>query len=118
MTTVRIEPQVPINTYWDLGRSDNTAIWFAQLVGMEWRIVDYYEANGHQFKHFLEILDERGYRYGTHYLPHDAAFNTLAADHSIEQQMRNAIKDNSDLGKNCEVVPRAIASTQRNIMNP
>lgn len=105
-TTVRIEPAVPINTYWDLGRSDNTAIWFAQLVGMEWRIIDFYQANGKDFSHFLEVLDEKAYRYGTHYLPHDASHQTLAASRSIEEQMNDAIEDNPDLGSDVEVVPR------------
>ena len=106
LTVVKPELAVPVNTYWDLGRSDNTAIWFAQLVGMEWRLVDYYEANGQQFKHFLEIMLERGYNYGTMYLPHDAANELLAADYTIEQQARRAIEDNPKLGDDVTIVPR------------
>jgi hypothetical protein len=33
-------------TAWDLGIRDATAIWFAQVVGREIRILDYYEASG------------------------------------------------------------------------
>jgi len=106
ITTVKIEKGIPVNTYWDLGRSDNTAIWFAQLVGMEWRILDYYENNGKHFSHFIEELDNKGYRYGTHYLPHDASNEQLAANKTIEQQLRDALYDNPDLGDNVDVVPR------------
>ena len=106
ITRVPIQAGVPVHTYWDLGRSDNTAIWFAQLVGMEWRILDFYQANGKDFSHYVEVLDERGYRYGTHYLPHDASHKVLAASRSIEEQMVDALADNSDLGDDVAVVPR------------
>lgn len=106
ITTVPIERGIPVNTYWDLGRSDNTAIWFAQLVGMEWRILDYYEQNGQHFSHFIEELDNRGYRYGTHFLPHDASNEQLAANRTIEEQLCDALEDNPDLGDDVQVVPR------------
>jgi len=32
---------VPVNTFWDIGRSDGTAIWFHQQVGMEDRFIKY-----------------------------------------------------------------------------
>jgi phage terminase large subunit len=35
------EPSLPVWTAWDLGIADATAIWFAQVVGREIRIVDY-----------------------------------------------------------------------------
>ena len=107
VTRVPIEAGVPINTYWDLGRSDNTAVWFAQLVGMEWRVIDYYEANGHQFaEHFIPMLDEKAYRYGTHFLPHDATHKHISAPNSVFEQMKNALRDNSDLGDDVKIVPR------------
>jgi len=40
------EPSLPVWTAWDLGMADATAIWFAQVVGREIRIVDYYESSG------------------------------------------------------------------------
>src|SRR6185312_699900 len=36
----------PVNTYWDLGFSDQTTIWFAQTIAFEHRIVDYYSSRG------------------------------------------------------------------------
>jgi phage terminase large subunit len=39
---VPYDPEIPVNTFWDLGRANNTAIWFAQRVAMQYRILSYY----------------------------------------------------------------------------
>lgn len=76
-----------VNTAWDLGYDDSTAIWFWQYVGGEIRIVDCYENAGQPISHYCDILRERGYSYGKHYVPHDAANKLLAAGgRSIVQQ--------------------------------
>ncbi len=54
-----------------------TSIWFAQIVGFEFRLIDFYESRGHALKHYLDMLEERakpgpdgapGYTYGEHWL--------------------------------------------------
>jgi phage terminase large subunit len=41
------EPKLPVDTDWDLGVGDATAIWFSQsLRPGEIRLIDYYEASG------------------------------------------------------------------------
>lgn len=104
----RVSPQagVPVNTFWDLGQSDNTAIWFVQIVGMEYRIVDYYQASGHKMPHYIEELTKRPYLYGEHCLPHDADYEQQAASSSIKQQLLKAVQNNEALGKSVRVVPR------------
>jgi hypothetical protein len=62
-----------VHTWWDLGISDNTTIWFVQLVGREIRVIDYYEAAGYGMDHYARVLEERGYLYGNHWGPHDIA---------------------------------------------
>lgn len=37
------EDGLPVYTFWDLGISDTTAIWFAQFYGKEIRLIDHYE---------------------------------------------------------------------------
>lgn len=61
----------PVHTFWDIGHSDKTAIWFMQEDGPWYNFIDYYEANGEQLAHFVKVLRERGYLYGKHYWPHD-----------------------------------------------
>lgn len=78
---------LPVNTAWDLGFDDSTAIWFWQVAGKEIRVIDYYEANGQDIEHYCDILRTKALNYGKHYVPHDAANKLLAAGgRSIVQQ--------------------------------
>jgi phage terminase large subunit len=95
-TKVPYDPTKPVHTFWDLGRADKTSIWFAQIVGFEFRLIDFYENRGHALGHYLDVLKERalpveqggkGYVYGEHWLPHDARNELLASERTIEQQM-------------------------------
>lgn len=74
---------IQVHTAWDLGYDDATAIWFFQIVSNEVRIVDYYENNGQDIKFYCDYLkerqEERGFRYGSHNVPHDARNKLLAA---------------------------------------
>lgn len=106
LTKVPVQPGVAVQTFWDLGQSDNTAIWFVQIVGMEFRLLDYYHASGHKMAHYIEVLAERGYTYDEHCLPHDAEHEQLAAQSTIRQQLQNALRDNPKLGKTVRIVPR------------
>jgi len=81
------ERTVPVNTYWDLGKRDATAIWFAQYVGMQLRIVDYYEATGQNIEHFMDVLQARRYVYGLHVLPFDAEHERLGMRKTIKEQI-------------------------------
>jgi hypothetical protein len=67
-------PTEPVNTFWDLGRNDCTAIWFHQHVAGEHRFIRYYENAHEDLAHYVRYLQDtcRGYLWGRHYLPHDA----------------------------------------------
>lgn len=92
-----INPAKPVYTFFDLGRSDLTAIWFVQIVGLEYRIIHYYHNNGHHFSHYLEYMEELkerlGLHYGTMWLPHDADSELLASKRTIRQQAKDANYD-------------------------
>lgn len=62
---------VLVDTYWDLGVGDSTAIWFVQQTGIEIRLIDYYEASGVGLDHYAGMLRQKGYSYGRHVGPHD-----------------------------------------------
>lgn len=89
-TRVPYDASKPVQTFWDLGRADKTAIWFAQQIGFEYRFIDYYENQGHALGHYLQTLQQRGYVYGDCWLPHDAQNELLASERTIEQQVRAA----------------------------
>lgn len=81
------DPELPVHTAWDLGFDDATAIWFWQITNGEIRLIDYYENNGQDIEHYCSYLKKLPYRYGKHYVPHDAAYKLLAAGgRSIVQQ--------------------------------
>lgn len=90
ITVVPYDRSVPIDTFWDLGRGDNTAIWFGQHVAMQNRVVDYFEDSGEDITYFLKKLQEKNYVYGTVYLPHDAKAKRLGTKKSIEEIVRAA----------------------------
>ena len=71
------EPRSSVVTAWDLGMGDHTAIWFAQRVGREIRIIDYYESFGAGLDHYVKVLREKDYSYDYHILPHDAEVREL-----------------------------------------
>lgn len=73
------DPDLPVDTAWDLGRTDDTAIWFCQQFRGEPRIIDYYVTSGQDVDHYCEVLDKRGYTYDRHFVPHDAKHKTMAS---------------------------------------
>jgi phage terminase large subunit len=80
--TVAYTPSIPVTTSWDLGVGDSTAIWFAQHLGAEVRLIDYYESSGVGLDHYVRVLNEKGYIYGNHILPHDVRVRELGSGKS------------------------------------
>ena len=79
---VPYDPRLPVNTAWDLGVGDATSIWFFQTLGPEIRIIDYYEESGEGLPHYAKVLDEKGYKYGEHWAPHDIQVRELGSGKS------------------------------------
>ena len=79
ITTVPYDPGFMVETWWDLGIRDDTAIWFVQKCGREYRIIDYYEASGVGLDHYAQILRTKQYNYAPKscVLPHDASHGQL-----------------------------------------
>lgn len=65
-------PGHPVNTFWDIGHGDGTAIWFHQRVNGQDRFINFYEEWGEPYAHFVSEMQKHGYVWGRHYLPHDA----------------------------------------------
>lgn len=82
LTSVPFEPMARVQTFWDLGISDSMAIWFAQVVGREVRVIDYYEAAGHGLDHYARVLSEKPYVYERHWAPHDIQVRELGSGRS------------------------------------
>ena len=86
ITRVPYDTALPVDTDWDLGIGDSTAIWFSQtLYSGEVRLIDYYENTGAGLPHFLGILREKVYSYGVHWAPHDIEVRELTTGISRAQ---------------------------------
>ena len=83
ITNVEYDPLFPCHTSWDLGYSDDTAIFWFQAVHGEIRVLDYHSSNGENIDYYTNLIKskerEYGYKYGTHWLPHDARAKTLSS---------------------------------------
>lgn len=97
---VPYEPTVKVDTWWDLGIDDATAIWFVQDVGQERRIIDYLEVSGEGLPQIMKRLDAKDYRFGRHILPHDAEARELGTGKSRVETLQA-------LGlRNIQIVPQ------------
>jgi hypothetical protein len=76
------EPAFPVHTGWDLGIGDPTAIWFAQWINGELRLIDYYENSGIGLEHYVAQLraeHRADWVYGMHFFPHDLTARELGS---------------------------------------
>jgi phage terminase large subunit len=54
-----------VDTDWDLGVGDATAIWFSQsLYTGEVQLIDYYESSGVGLPHYLDVLNNKRTTHG------------------------------------------------------
>jgi hypothetical protein len=97
---VTLNPELDTDETW----ADATSIWFAQAVGLEYRVIDFLQMTQTAIPNIIQELQKRGYVYGIDYLPHDAQARSLSgAGRSIEQMMRG-------LGRTVHVQPRSSIS--------
>ena len=102
---VPLDPSRPVNTFWDIGKGDPTAIWFHQNHGQLHHLIDYYENSGEGVEFYARVLRDkqrdRGWQYGKHFGPHDldnSHWVMPGADSSVDVARR--------LGVDFIVVPR------------
>jgi len=103
--SVPYDPETPVRTAWDLGFSDDVAIWFYQIKRGEIHVIDYESFHTQDVEYCHKLLVGKGYRYYSEgkkpvlFLPHDARAKTFAArGKSVEQQF-------IDLGYIIRIVP-------------
>jgi hypothetical protein len=82
LTSVPYDPRAKVITAWDLGMKDLTTIWFAQKIGQEIRFIDFLQGSGKGLDHYARALQEKGYLYGYHLLPHDIRVRELGTGRS------------------------------------
>jgi hypothetical protein len=95
-------PMYPVYTFWDLGLNDLQAIWFMQAIGLQHRFIRYYENSGEGVSHYVKYLQDTGYTFARHYLPHDGSHRRVAMENpeTYEDMLRKGGL------KNIRIVPR------------
>lgn len=106
----RIDPDLeaitgkPVHRAWDIGVSDDTSIWWFQVVGSQLFVLDCYSASGHGVEHYAEVIEERqkehGWLDGIDFVPHDAKVREWGSGRTRVETMQM-------LGLNPQVVPIA-----------
>lgn len=100
---IPIEPLLPVQTWWDIGMDDATAIWFVQTIGNEVRVVDYHEDSGESLPHYLSELtawrQKHDVVFARHVGPHDFRVRELMSGQSRRSGARK-------LGYNFALAPR------------
>lgn len=105
VTSVPHDPAYPVFTSWDIGRTDDTSIWWYQVIAGEIRVIDFVSASLKNPDYFAglilgrevqidliaddivvtkgdllpESVHRMAYQYQKHWLPHDARAKTFAA---------------------------------------
>ena len=80
---VPYDPQLPVDTDWDLGIDDLMAIWFSQsLKSGEVRLIDYEQDTGQGLPYYAKLLHAKPYVYGQHWGPHDIRVRELGTGKS------------------------------------
>jgi len=99
ITKVPYDHSLKVDTYWDLGIGDSTAIWFAQNDGRAINVIDYYENRNEGLPHYVDVLQRKKYLYGDHIAPHDIEVRELGSGKSRREVAY-------DLGLDFRVAPK------------
>jgi phage terminase large subunit len=89
LTFVPVQKNCEVDTYFDLGKNDETAIWFIQSIGLEYRLIDYFQGRLEEIDYYTRFIKNVGYNYGYHYLPHDADHDRLGMTRNIREQFED-----------------------------
>ena len=97
------DPRYQVDTYWDLGVRDPSAVWWAQKIGREHRLIDFQWWTGMGMPEMIKIVRERSpfYVYGKHYGPADLAVREIGMDFAVSR-----VETARSLGLNFTVVPK------------
>lgn len=79
------DPKLPVVTAWDIGYSDDTSIWFAQMHGRDIHIIDFFTGSGYSVDDILAELRAKPYIYAPFLLPHDAKNKSFQTGKSVRE---------------------------------
>jgi phage terminase large subunit len=87
---VPVEHGPPVHVAFDIGIDDQTALWFAQIVGREVHIIDYYESSDEDALHYARVIKDRYQDIGDIILPHDGGYREKGSGKDYAAFLREA----------------------------
>lgn len=87
ITQVPWNPNLPVNTFWDLGVSDTLVIGCFQQDGEQIKVIDCIAGNGKGLEYYIKELNNKPYAYGYDILPHDIKVRELGTGMSRLQAL-------------------------------
>lgn len=91
ITSVPYDPALPVDTYWDLGMDDVTAIWFVQRHFAQFRLIDYMQDPDTALPEWVNRIRKKNYVTGKFYLPHDAKVRDFGSGKSRQETLGNLV---------------------------
>ena len=76
-----------VDVWWDLGMNDFNVLIFTQTIGPAIYFIDLYYNHGYKLAYYVDVLRERGYRYGRQILPHDVEVRDLSSGKTRKQTL-------------------------------
>lgn len=73
----------PVYVFQDIGYSDLTVLIWVQVIGHEFRVIDYYENRHLLADHYIDVIKNKGYRVDCVFLPHDANHKSMVSENSV-----------------------------------
>lgn len=84
---VPYDPSLPVETWWDLGWRDETAIWFIQRKpNGSLCAIDYEEDHLRPISHYVKLVAKKPYVYSQHLGPHDVEKGELGSGKTLKEQ--------------------------------
>ena len=90
ITTIPRDDLARLVCSWDLGISDSTCIFVAQIVGKEIQLIDCVENHGVGLDYYVSWLRENGYDKAQNILPHDVRVRELGTGKSRQEVLMEA----------------------------
>lgn len=85
-----VDPNFPVETAWDIGRTDDTSIWFYQSTFDGIRVVDFHSSSLKDIDFYIDLLRSKSYKVKWLVLPHDAKAKRLGMKRTVEEQLFDA----------------------------
>lgn len=105
--TCPYDPNLPVDTWWDLGMNDFNVCLLTQTKGQSIHFIDMYWNHSEGLAHYVSWLEDQrsrySYRFGTHHFPHDIEVRELSTGESRKNALIKLGLRNIRVGKKVEV---------------